>query len=124
MARPQKCRRVCATPRCTGFMPAGDSTVTAEHRVSMSVDEYETIRLIDLLGLTQEECAARMEIARTTVTGIYENARHKLADTLVNGKHLIVEGGNYRLCDKAGPGCTGHCCHKEDGRCLKIKSKE
>jgi predicted DNA-binding protein (UPF0251 family) len=68
----------------------------------MGVDEYEAIRLIDFEGFTQEECAARMNIARTTVQGIYETARKKLADTVVNGKILHIAGGEYRLCDGCG----------------------
>ena len=65
----------------------------------MTVDEYETIRLIDQLGLTQEECAEQMKVARTTVQGIYNDARKKLADVLVNAKKLVIEGGDYVLCD-------------------------
>jgi predicted DNA-binding protein (UPF0251 family) len=78
----------------------------------MTVDEYETIRLIDWEGFNQEECAQQMNIARTTVQGIYVKARQKLADSLVNGKLLIIEGGEYRLCDDqdsaCGPGCHFH----------------
>ncbi len=80
--------------------------------INMMVDEYETIRLIDLEGFTQEECAAHMNIARTTVQGIYDAARKKLADSLVNGKMLWIEGGEYRLCDGMGPGCSGRGCHR------------
>ena len=65
MARPRKCRRVCGMPRNNSFAPMGlwDGT----ERIIMAVDEYETIRLIDLAGYTQEECAEQMGIARTTV---------------------------------------------------------
>ena len=54
--------------------------------VIMAVDEYETLRLNDLEGFTQEQCADQMNIARTTIQGIYSEARRKLADSLVNGK--------------------------------------
>ena len=63
----------------------------------MSLDEYEAIRLLDHLGLTQEACAVRMGVARTTVTAIYDSARKKLADALVNGKTLQIRGGSYAL---------------------------
>mgnify|MGYP002357138495 CR=1 FL=1 len=77
----------------------------------MSVDEYETIRLIDLMGFTQEECAAQMNVARTTVQGIYNDARKKLADVLVNAKGLVIRGGDYILCDSLEESCAcGGCC--------------
>ena len=81
----------------------------------MSVDEYETVRLIDLEGFTQEECADQMNIARTTVQRIYQDARRKIAESIVRGKILRIEGGDYRLCDgleetcRCG-GCNRHRC--------------
>jgi predicted DNA-binding protein (UPF0251 family) len=76
----------------------------------MSVDEYEAIRLIDLEGFTQEECATQMKVARTTVQGIYAQARAKIAQSLVKGKTLQIEGGDYRLCQglACGRGCHRH----------------
>ena len=61
---PKKCRRICALPRCSSFGPLEGA---ADGRVEMAVEEYEAIRLIDLLGCTQEECAAQMGVARSTV---------------------------------------------------------
>jgi len=84
----------------------------------MTVDEYETIRLIDLEGFTQQECADQMNIARTTVQGIYTGARRKLAESLVNGKVLFIEGGEYRLCDLMGNGCGRGCRRHGQGRLL------
>ncbi len=72
----------------------------------MKVDEYETIRLIDLEGMTQQECCERMQVARTTVQAIYNEARKKLADCLVNGRLLHIEGGNYQVCDGTHKGCN------------------
>lgn len=104
MPRPTKCRRVCGLPDHTAFGPMGADSAQA---VTMTVDEYETIRLIDLEGLTQEECAAQMGIARATVAGIWTRARRKSADALVNGKQLTVSGGNYALCRHSEPACCG-----------------
>ena len=63
----------------------------------MTLDEYEAIRLMDLENLQQEQAAAQMGVARTTVQLIYNNARRKLADCLVNGKRLVIEGGDVAL---------------------------
>lgn len=60
----------------------------------MNLDEYECIRLIDYEGLEQEQCAKQMGVARTTVQTIYKNAREKLADFLVNGKRIRIDGGD------------------------------
>ena len=77
----------------------------------MTLDEYEAIRLMDLENLQQEQAAAQMGVARTTVQLIYNNARRKLADCLVNGKRLVIEGGDVALCERHArcPG-RGHCC--------------
>lgn len=116
MARPMKRRRVCCLPESNKFGPMGVAAGKGE-RVIMMVDEYETIRLIDLEGFTQEECAEQMNIARTTVQGIYTAARKKLAESLVNGKILIIEGGEYRLCDGSGNGCgRARGCHRHGHR--------
>lgn len=82
----------------------------------MTVDEYEAIRLIDLDGFTQEECAAQMNISRTTVQGMYDSARKKLAESLVRGKVLSIEGGEYRLCDGQGRGCGAGCRRRRCGK--------
>ncbi len=114
MPRPMKWRKVCCLPESNKFGPL-DLAPNAQDHVNMTVDEYETIRLIDLEGFTQEECAKQMNIARTTVQGIYIEARRKLAESLVNGKVLIIQGGEYRLCDGLGNGC-GHGCHRHSRR--------
>lgn len=114
MPRPMKWRKVCCLPESNKFGPI-DSALNDREHVNMTVDEYETIRLIDLEGFTQEECAKQMNIARTTVQGIYIEARRKLAESLVNGKVLIIEGGEYRLCNGLGNGC-GRGCHRHGRR--------
>ena len=97
MPRPKKCRRICALPRCSSFGPLEGA---ADGRVEMAVEEYEAIRLIDLLGCTQEECAAQMGVARSTVQQVYDTARRRLAQALVEGRCLHISGGDYVLCPR------------------------
>ncbi len=107
MPRPPKCRRVCLMPPSGEFGPLqGDSPAET---ITMTVDEYETIRLIDLLGCTQEDCARQMGVARTTIQSAYNRARHKLARMLAEGKVLRISGGDYRLCPRREE-CGGKAC--------------
>lgn len=117
MARAKKRRKVCCLPERNRFGPL-DSSADVNSCIVMTVDEYETIRLIDLEGFTQEECATQMKVARTTIQGIYVDARKKLAESLVNGKVLTIEGGEYRLCDGIGNGCGRGCHRHRRGRCF------
>lgn len=105
MSRPRKCRRVCDLPQTLTFYPEGGEQ--KERAVVLTVDEYETIRLIDKEALSQEQCAEIMQVARTTVQQIYAGARKKLAVMLVDGLPLRIEGGDYRLCNGGGHAC-GH----------------
>jgi len=95
MARPVIRRRILQFPDYWTF--AADGAEAGNGTVIMSLDEYETVRLIDHDGMTQEECARSMGVARTTVTAIYERARKKLADLIVEGTTLRVSGGTYQL---------------------------
>jgi len=107
VARPIRCRRVCAEPACRGFAP---QTKAGAEKVVLTVDEYEAVRLIDYERRTHGQCAAQMEISRTTATEIYESARFKIADSLVNGKILVISGGHYRVCQgDRDRGCGRNC---------------
>lgn len=108
MARPYKARRVCQEPSVSGFGPLNQK---ADSRIELSLEEYESIRLIDLLACTQEECAGQMGVARTTVQAVYDSARRKIADCLVNGRQLDIRGGNYLICPEARA-----CCGKDCGK--------
>ena len=107
MPRPQRRRRVCSEPEYTEFLPKGS---TGYDVVILFTDEYEAIRLVDFEKKTHEQCALQMDISRTTVTEIYERARFKLADSIVNGKRLVIEGGSYRLCGGTAKNCCGRNC--------------
>ncbi|MGV8906604.1 MAG: DUF134 domain-containing protein [Acetobacterium sp.] len=109
MPRPRKWRNVCCLPDSNVFGPLNGSNPDGE-MITMTVEEYETIRLIDFEEMTQEECAARMNVARTTVQRIYNDARKKLAATLVNSTILKIEGGTYKICEKTNQMCGCRRC--------------
>ena len=109
MPRPVKVRRVCVEPKYTRFVPSGADRTDA---AVLSIEEYEVIRHVDYQKMTHEECAVKMAVSRTTVTEIYETARYKIADAIINGKVLCIEGGNYRVCD------VGECCGANDRSCI------
>ena len=118
MPRPKKWRKVCCLPENRSFGPVpgfGQTPPEVTQPIIMTVDEYEAVRLIDLEGMNQEACAEKMRIARTTVQSIYAEARKKLADSLVNGKLLRIEGGDYELCDGNGTRCGMGACHRRRG---------
>ena len=109
MPRPQKCRRVCSEPQFSRFSPSG---VEQPEENVLSVDEYEVIRLVDYEKKSHEQFAAVMNVSRTTVTDIYERARYKIAECLVQGKQLSISGGNYQICS-GQKNCCGMPCKKE-----------
>lgn len=100
MSRPRKRRRVCGLPNTKSFGPLNSSDLPKSEIVSITVEEHEIIRLIDLEGLDQTECAQRMGVARSTIQRSYIEVKEKIADCIVNGKTLRIEGGDYILCDK------------------------
>ena len=107
MPRPKKCRRICALPRCSSFGPLEGA---ADGRVEMA-------------------CAAEMGVARSTVQQVYDTARRRLAQALVEGRRLHISGGDYVLCPR-GEECPGRDCARRDcgmGRCgcgACLRSKE
>ena len=114
LSRPTKWRRICCLPNCNRFGPL-DEPVDRDHLIIMTVDEYETIRLIDLEDFSQEECGQQMNIGRTTVQRIYTEARKKLAEAIVYGKVLRIEGGDYDLCGENERPCSKGCCRRHQG---------
>ncbi len=96
MARPRKCRAVEMEPGVTFFKPQGIPLRLLEHAV-ITVDELEALRLSDFQGLTQEEVAQQMQVSRPTVTRMLARAHQVVADALVNGKAIRIEGGDYTL---------------------------
>ena len=114
MARPVKCRCICSWPKTTRFLPAGSAE--AQEPVTIGLDEYEVFRLLDYVHLSQQQCAEKMNISRTTVTRMYESARSKIARALVQGEPLTIAGGDVVVCKEMRPECRNEplCCHRQE----------
>lgn len=104
-------------PTTKEFQPVGDTSCKAS--VILTVDEYEAIRLIDKQGFSQEECGNYMQVARTTVQLIYNSARKKLADALVDGLSIRIEGGDFKLCDGNEDYCGCGGCRRHRRGCVQ-----
>ena len=96
MVRPQKHRRVAFNPEISYFKPRGIPMFDLEE-VQLTVDQREAIRLSDLLGMSHENAGRRMGVSRATFGRIVQQARKAVADALINGKAINVEGGSYKL---------------------------
>ena len=118
MSRPQRCRRICCAPQFDSFSP--EKTPESE-AVTLTLDEYEVIRLVDLEKKTHSQCAAQMDISRSTVTEIYESAREKLARCIVYGQRLLISGGNYRVCEGNEQARCGQCWRQDTVITVKEK---
>ena len=94
MVRPRRCRRVHGFPDVTYFKPAGVKIVDLEE-VTLNVDEFEAVRLKDFLGMDQEKAAEKMNISQPTFHRLVISAHKKIADFLVNGKSIRIEGGVF-----------------------------
>ena len=96
MPRPPCCRRVSGKPAAAIFKPAGiPARMLAE--VVMTLDEFEAIRLADLEGLYQDQASERMRVSRPTFGRIVEIARRKVAEAIILGKALKIEGGPVQV---------------------------
>ena len=104
MPRPVQPRTIEFVPRVIFFKPAGIPRVELEE-VALTLDELEAVRLADLNGLYQETAAPKMDISRSAFARILASARKKIADALIHGKSLKLEGGPVR----AGSGRAGVC---------------
>lgn len=109
MARPTKWRKVEFIPNIQRFVPIGIQPDTMEENI-LRIEEVEAIRLKDIEGLEQEECAEKMQVSRQTFQRILNIARGKIADSIINGKAIRIEGGNFTRNI-----CAVHClnCGKE-----------
>ena len=96
MPRPRKCRMVDAKPGVWLFKPQGIPARLLDE-VYLPIEGYEALRLADLEGLRQDEAAAKMRVSRQTFGRILSEARRSVADALIHGLALRIEGGDYRM---------------------------
>ncbi len=117
MPRKTKCRRVGHIPRSNFFKPAGIPAYDLEE-ITLKIEEAEALRLKDLVGLDQVDCAVEMGVSRTTFQRVLMEARQKVADAIINSKILALEGGNYELVNN----CRQH--RHRQGRCATDDNEE
>ncbi len=96
MARPFIKRRICCMPEANYFKPSG-IPLNRIDEISLTFDEYEALRLGDLEELYQEDAAKEMNISRQTFGNIIHSAHKKIAESIVYGKAIKIEGGEYKM---------------------------
>lgn len=94
MPRKKRGRKVLVPPVIKGMSVFGIRGRRAQE-VFLLFEEYEAIRLLDYRGMTQEEAAVHMEVSRPTLTRIYEDARQKVARAFVEGRDILIRGGDF-----------------------------
>ncbi len=126
MPRPRRCRRVEQQPEYTMFKPAGVKARELKESI-ITIDEYEAVRLKDLKGLGQEAAASKMNISQPTFNRLLTSARKKIADAIINGKSILIKGGNFNIEKTSKCVCTncGYETEKIRGEpCMNKKCPE
>jgi len=134
MPRPKKIRRVGNMPQFKYFKPSGVKKGNLEE-INLKVEELEAMRLKDIEGMHQIECAKKMNISRQTFQLIIDEARRKVALALIEGKSLHIDGGDYAVdvcqykCEHCGSKLdlvygleNNQCpiCSEEDLKCIDL----
>ena len=96
MPRPRICRRIRFMPDVTYFKPAGVRMTELEETI-LNVEEYEAVRLIDLENTEQNKAAAQMNISQPTLSRLLKSGRKKLAEAIVKGKAIKIQGGSFKF---------------------------
>ena len=103
MPRPRRYRRVGLLPTVDYFKPAG-IMLRELTEVILTIGEFEAVRLKDYEGMEQTEAAKKMNISQSTFNRLLKDAREKIADAIVNGKAIRIQGGNYKMVQRSGGG--------------------
>lgn len=137
MPRPKQHRSISSPPIMQGYKPFGIPVKDLES-ITLLYDEYEAIRLLDYMGMNQEQAAEQMKVSRPTLTRIYEKARKSIAEAFVNGKMILIVGGEVnfdkqwyrcRRCYKLVDGLENHlkcpnCSTFSNDELMPINEKE
>ncbi len=99
MGRKNKIKIILKDPKFIYFKPAGIRMYELEE-ITLNIEEIEAIRLSDLKKLNQSECAKIMKIHQSTFQRLLTKARNKIANALINGYAIKIEGGNYMKNEK------------------------
>jgi len=110
MVRPKKNRLVGFNPKINYFKPRGIPVLDLDE-VCLTIDEREAIRLADFLGMSHADAGEQMGVSRATFGRIIQRARQTMADAIVNGKAVRVEGGNYELIEENRTFVCHRCDH-------------
>ncbi len=92
----KKERKISSLPKFQKFKPAGIRSSLLE-KVILSLDEYEAIRLADFEKLDHLAASEKMNISRPTFSRLIDEARNKFASALIQGKELVIKGGNISI---------------------------
>ena len=111
MVRPHKNRMVAYNPGISYFKPRGIPLIDLQE-VQITIDEYEALRLSDLMDMSYEDAANKMKVSRATFGRIVQRARKTVADALINGKAINIQGGSYRIIDKKRIVICNNCDNK------------
>lgn len=92
-------RTVSKFPKAEKFIPAG-LPMTELETVNLKIEELEAMRLVDFVGMDQEDAANKMGVSRRTLWKDLKSSRKKIIDALMDGKILVIHGGNYELIEE------------------------
>ncbi len=120
MARPKKCRIVEELPGVTYFKPRGVPIRYLKEYI-LTIDELESIKLSDYSGLDQEQASEKMGISRQTFGRILNEARKKIANAIITGGAIRIEGGNFVFKDME---CGDECCSRCEDDEVEVEEDE
>lgn len=121
MSRPEKNRKISQPPIMKGFKPYGIPKCKLE-TLQLTLEEYESIRLVNYERLPQKEAAVLMNVSRPTLTRIYNKALKNISKAFIEGKAIVIEGGNYEF-DKDWYRCK-NCHNLVEGKDKKLYCKK